>query len=156
MKNTIVLFCVLLAISFAACDNDVPCADLTDENTGDIIQSLEVGCFFDLPNGQLTITSDSVYTALADSLKNIDPDCSFPNVDFDQNSVIGFTTNGSGCTRSYLRSFSESGNNEYLYKVTVRECGGCEPLEISNNLVVVPKLKEGWTVNFEADRTVDN
>jgi len=149
------LFFVLALFVLTSCNKEVLCIDQQDENKGDIVENMEFGCFFSLPNDQLEIRTQEAYTTFSESIVNNTQGmaCNFPSIDFEKNSLIGVTTKGTGCSRSYLRSFSESDNNTYLYKVTVRECGQCEPLETNNNLILVPKLKEGWTVKFESEVT---
>ena len=154
MKTRFFLF-LLGIFTLSACNKEEICSEQQDENTCMIESSLSVTCFFNMQDDKLIIRTAAEYSALTDSLAAIDNSCTFPTVDFDSYSIVGLKTFGSGCSRTYLRSFSESGNDEYLYKVTVRECGMCEPLETTNNLVIVPKLKDGWTVKFETTTTVN-
>ena len=40
---------------------------------------------------------------------------------------------------------------KYKYHIKVKSCGTCKVLAMSYNIVIVPKLEEDWTVEFEVE-----
>jgi len=154
MKTKFLFFLAALFV-LTSCNKEILCTDQEDENKGDIVENFQIDCFFSIPNDQMVIRNQEEYTTFSASVVNNtqSSNCDFPTIDFEKHSLVGLTTQGSGCSRSYVRSFSESENQTYLYDVKVRECGQCEPLEINHNLILVPKLKEGWTVRFQSKVT---
>lgn len=127
-------------------DSDDLCAIKADINSGIIVESVEFTCWQGLSVG------DEHLITTATDFQAASPDCNdpAPTIDFDQFSVLGLTTGASGCERYYDRSVSKDDNaQEYRYRVTIIECGGCEPWAIQTHWVKVPRIPVGYTVRFE-------
>jgi len=108
--------------------------------------------FLSLPQGtEYIISSQAVYDTIFFSTIDDGLPCIKETIDFDRYSILGLRTQGTGCSRTYHRKIVENeAKKVYEYLVTIRECGFCEPLETNYNWVLVPRLPEGWRVQFSS------
>jgi hypothetical protein len=92
---------------------------------------------------EFVIAHDSIYRKLF-------PGCQLPHIDFSSETLIGLYTTSTGCDNKVKREVRvDNEHKEYLYTVTITECGLCKPLYMDYNWVTVPRLPEGWVVRFE-------
>ena len=128
-----------------------------DENQGIIIQSFfdqeDPPCFLKLfsPNAfseGFVISSQQVYDSVMLLIGLDETACTKPDLDFNEVTLLSQKTKASGCTRTYLRSVTNA-EDGYLYRVVVRECGGCEPLITQWHWVTIPKIEPRSKVFFE-------
>lgn len=75
-------------------------------------------------------------------------DCTPPSVDFSRYTLIGISANG-GCESKYIREVTKADNGDVNYKVTVKNCGTCKKMAVSNNWVTIPKIPATATVHFD-------
>ncbi len=133
---------------------DVACPQ-EDENQGLIVDlPLEdITCppeneFIDQSNTEgVVVQTDDEYRGISPFPLISGDQCDLPDIDFVQYTLLGLLTQGTGCSRSYRRNVSGSGN-KFIYEVTVRECGGCEPLELRWHWVTIPKISSSANVEF--------
>jgi hypothetical protein len=75
--------------------------------------------------------------------------CQVPEVDFENECVIGYYTSGSGCDVNFHREVERVDPlRRYLFRVRVESCGNCRSAFYSYNWVRVPALPPGWSVDF--------
>lgn len=156
------LFLLIPFFLIFACSKDVDrcepvgsdCGKLTDEFHGIINGEINLNLGFPLSNQVEFIVKDSIaYEQLFKNLA-INNNLARPNIDFDEYTLLGFVTSGSGCSRTFRREVTkEKSKKQYVYHITVRECGECEPFETRHNWVLVPKLPTVWEVKFETCTT---
>ena len=92
----------------------------------------------------IIIDNDSVFNYYFDGYY---ADCF--NVDFNNQTLLGLYADG-GCKASFIKNVEiDNSAQKYIYTVKVKNCGLCQALSISNNLVLVPKLPDNWTVEFK-------
>jgi len=133
--------CAILSL-FTACEKHPKCWG-DDKKKGVIIDELEINCPPAIHSSTYIVTSDSSYKNLF-SLS-----CSLPEIDFNQVSLLGFFTSGSGCNTKYIREVIVHKTEPHFdYNVTIRNCGFCFESDVHFNWVTVPKLPEGWSVKF--------
>jgi hypothetical protein len=94
---------------------------------------------------EVVINHDSTYKRLFGN------DCP-SDIDFTSETLLGIETTGGCETRLVREVLSRPESSSYLYKLIISECGLCKKLSHVQSWVVVPKLPEGWTVQFEKRR----
>lgn len=115
------------------------------ENSGIIESSVSFPCDTPFYNGNFVIDSEEDL----DSVMNLEVVCERPEIDFTQYTMLGkyAWTEEKG---SYYRNVEkDTVNLTYDYTITVKTCGECNCLSQNMNWVLVPKLPEGWTVDFK-------
>lgn len=73
----------------------------------------------------------------------------FPDVDFEQHSVLGAQAMGTGCTvtfEKHVYQFDES--KRVRYEIQVIEEGACETVTYNRNLILVPRIPPEYGVAF--------
>jgi hypothetical protein len=75
---------------------------------------------------------------------------SLPSIDFDNYTLIAKYTTGGGCEVERRRKVYQADENDsYIYEIKERYKGGCHMLIMNMNWAVVPRIPEGYTVEFE-------
>jgi len=73
----------------------------------------------------------------------------FPEVDFSQNSLLGFQALGKGCSVTFEKHvYRDDQNKTILYEITVIEEGVCEKDVNNRNLILVPSIPSDYNVDF--------
>jgi hypothetical protein len=73
----------------------------------------------------------------------------FPNVDFEQYSVLGAQTMGTGCTVAFEKHLYRDDQSKTVhYEIQVIEEGACETATYSRNLILVPRIPPEYRVEF--------
>ena len=150
------IWLLLGCLTMSACNKvfDVPCPS-EDEDQGLVVESFfgsELTCedaaerFDNLAEGVVLQTLEDFQSRISPGTATADL-CELPLIDFTMYTLLGLTTQGTGCSRTYRRSV-EAKNGGFEYEVTVRECGGCEPLEIATHWVTIPKISDNVIVTF--------
>ncbi len=74
-----------------------------------------------------------------------------PNIDFSVYSVIGKTIKG-GCELKFRRELQiDHQNKQYIYTINFKDRGTCKKLVSNDNLVIVPKIPNDYTVIFKVE-----
>ena len=142
------LYLSLVVLSLIAC-KDVVC-DAENEQNGIIEEIITSSCYPCKQDGVIISTQEE-FQSYADDC-NPGGNCSLPTIDFTSKTVLGMHAQGGGCDIGFARSVvRDDENQQYIYTVKVKACGNCEMLGLSDNLVVVPKLPDGWTVAFRRE-----
>jgi hypothetical protein len=142
------------AILFFGCDDRyIRCGE--DSNRGIIVKDVSFGnsCLSYLVDQYFVIDNqselDSLY--LCDGCAESDP---YPSIDFSEYTLLGVYASGGGCDIQFIRRVEERPDaGKYTYTIEVRECGMCDMLRYSMNWVLVPKLPDGWMVEFSIEHT---
>jgi hypothetical protein len=117
---------------------------------GIIVSGVSISCRPDIQQENYIIRSDSAYRKLFNHSPTSLPTCSLPSIDFASFDLLGLPADGSGCDIMFIRKVKRvKKNKRYEYSVKVRTCGLCKMLGLSDNWVLVPKIPEGWEVDFE-------
>jgi len=75
---------------------------------------------------------------------------SLPIINFNKYSLIGILTIGSGCSVNYERKIlNDKTNKKIIYSISFEYLGICEMLLTSWNLVLVPRISDEYTVEFQ-------
>ena len=70
-------------------------------------------------------------------------------IDFSKYSVLFQYTSTGGCFAVFLRDVVKDDNNKkYIYTITDLRCGNLEPLYGHLNIVIIPKIEEGYSVEI--------
>ncbi len=144
MKYKFLIIISVIAIVFYSCNKDEEECESVIENSGIIESSVDFQCDTPFYDGNFVIDSQSEL----DSVTNLNTGCNQPEINFSQYTVIGMYayTEGKG---SYYRNVEiDTANLTYDYTITVKTCGECNCLSQNMNWVLVPKLPEGYTVDF--------
>jgi hypothetical protein len=117
-------------------------------NRGEIIDNFNYpGCIGSIR----TYTDDACIINGISDFDTLDQQSCIPAqlpVDFNAVSVIGKTIRFD-CSAKIIRELSiDHANKQYNYTVNFKDAGICKRLGIAYNLVVVPKIPPGYTVNF--------
>jgi hypothetical protein len=77
------------------------------------------------------------------------PNCIVPQVDFENEMILGFFAQASGCEVLFHKDVQRvEPLRRYLFTVTTQSCGNCRSNFSSYNWVRVPRLPAGYTVEF--------
>jgi hypothetical protein len=148
MKNLyFVAYSAMVILLYACSENDLPTIEHND---------FEVGfCHSYVHDGRYVIDDTTQYksvmeTFYMDTLNY--PECQdsfLISINFEKKTLLGYRVCGSGCETIFTREvFLDEPNQKYVYEVLVKEVGACEPLRCQMNWVLVPKLPEGYFVEF--------
>jgi hypothetical protein len=73
----------------------------------------------------------------------------FPEVDFEQYSVLGAHATGTGCTVAFEKHvYRDDQSKTVLYEISVIEEGACEMVSHNRNLILVPRIPPEYSVEF--------
>jgi hypothetical protein len=129
-----------------------------DENKGIIVKDYSTRDFpmcieaYVSEHQQMIITSEEELAGIVDSNCVNIPEAGYstvpPDIDFNTNSLLGFWATGQ-CETKFIREVSANETDQkYVYEITVKECGTCKSERYDPNLVLVPKLPDGYSVDF--------
>ncbi len=147
IKITLITF---LSIAFVTC-HKYPLKGESG-NHGDIVDN------YNLPDcyGPKSVSSNNEY--IIKSFDDLDTSRSYyncvkgqPNIDFNVYSVIGKTIKG-GCELKFRRELQiDHQNKQYIYTINFKDRGTCKKLVANDNLVIVPKIPNDYTVTFKVE-----
>jgi len=148
MKRTLGLTLLLLTL-LGSCSKSPKCW-FEDKNRGDIVDNFEWPECFEFADA----LGNPEYIIRSETDVNLILGCesaSFP-VDFSTYSILMLRAEGQ-CEIKVIRDLTiDHANKEYVYTVTVKECGFCKKMTSDNQFVLVPAIPDGYTVRFEIDR----
>ena len=79
-----------------------------------------------------------------------------PMIDFSKNTILGKITYGSGCSREFVRKVIVDNTKKIAtYSVEVINKGGCQPLITNNELIIIPKIPEDYTIEFSVSDNIE-
>lgn len=144
MKKLMLVFIGFLLLF--SCDKD--CSEKSSYS-GIILDELDnyMDCKPSIPSNEgIVIETDSQFLASLPQHSNFL--CDTPSINFTENTLLGIYADG-GCQVAFQRNVKiDALNQKYVYTVKVKDCGKCDVLGFSQNLVLVPKLPQNWTVEF--------
>lgn len=113
-------------------------------------------CYSYMNDGRYIINDSAEYRTIMETFKldTLDfPECTdsffLKKIDFKNKTLLGYRICGSGCETIFNREvLLDEANQKYVYKVLVKEVGACEPLRCDMNWVLIPKIPEGYFVEF--------
>jgi len=127
-------------------------------NTGIIESNFDMGkCFYFLDSSSYVINTIKDYQDLVNQtdsayIANSMSDClgyELYSIDFKDFTLLANYADGNGCSVAFQRDvINDSINKKYIFTVHVFECGDCNLTEVSMNWVKVPKLPDGYSVEF--------
>ena len=152
---------VLIFFVIFSCKKKDTCLD-KEVNTGIILSDYDMGrCFYFLDSSSYVINNTKEYQYLVSQIDstfitNIMPDCGnyeLYSIDFTNFTLLAQYADGRGCSTAFQRDVqNDVVNEQYVYKITIYECGDCDITEVSMNWVKVPKLPDNYSVKFEIVR----
>jgi hypothetical protein len=165
MKNLIIptLFAFVLILSFACKDKSTNLNIIqsdTCEIVSDVIKLTETGCLLRLTTDTcFVINNDSTYNALLGKNSNITACSSYhlPIVDFNQRTVLGFRTLGNidEIWERHVKICNNSKKIIYFLNDTLKLHEIItDKARFSLNLISIPKVPAGYTVEFDTSYTV--
>jgi len=161
MKNFClnIIFPIVVTLLFIATSClDKKCKNMPEQiiGTGEIINALiwykildttTINLINSNSNKDFIITSDSLN--IFDLRVSFDNGENFQSIDFSQYSVLGKYAIGK-CNVVFNRNVSKNiEKQKYIYKITVNQCGLCGVGNVSMNWVLIPKIEDDFTVEFE-------
>jgi len=157
---------ILIIVIALACDKENEPTKQALDITGNCIfyENILSNCFYgSIPPefDEYVFSSNEVYRQFGDSIRiypvNLDCDTAqLPEIDFNHYDLLTKKTSGSGCGASYSREVIKDDNNKTInYNIQVTYNGMCEKLIISRNWVLVPKIPDGYTVNFKVEEILE-
>ncbi len=150
-----------MLLGLSSCEVDLPCngCDLNDPGLILPISAGPIAACLDASypiNSQWVIRDENSYQSVANQLQFSPTDCDsleLAAIDFSQHSVLSMAAEASGCEQYFCpRVEALPEDKQYRFTIVVKECGGCEPLIIQRFWVVVPRLPDGYTVDFVVQR----
>lgn len=145
-----VYFCAILVLFLCnACTKNHPMCWGKEKNEGIISKQLEMPFYVDITNNNVVINDQDAYKKMfSDSLAAL-YNVTWPEVDFTAYTLLGASVGGS-CEIKVNREVVRSDNEQrYNYILKVKDCGICQKYNIRQEWVLVPKLPQGWNVNFK-------
>ncbi len=146
--NKIALF-IFTAALFTACHKYPRKGE--SGNHGEIIGNYE------LPNCYNPKSNDN-YEFIIRSFDDLDTSEAYyncvkgqSNLDFNTYSVLGKTVRGD-CNMKIRRELMiNHESKQYIYTISFKDRGICEKLAVNNNLVIVPKIPNDYTIVFKVE-----
>lgn len=142
-KHLLMLFVLGL---FTACSNSATKCEQTENISGIITSKYKATCAPVSSFDRFVIASqadlDSVFGTQFSN-------CEVPQVDFENEMVLGFVVEAAGCEVLFHKDVQNIESlRRYLFTVTTQSCGNCRSKLYSYNWVLVPRLPAGYTVDF--------
>jgi len=143
----------------ASCEESESLIDISDQ-----VQFLNVDffgpCFYgpvDKKYHEITFTDNQSYQIFGNSIRvNLyNMDCQSADItiiDFNKYSLIGKYTSGGGCSSQYERQIlDDKVNKKLIYKIKVQYSGDCELYFFNMNWALIPKLENGYKIEFQVE-----
>ena len=155
MKKVFLILLVAI-VSISSCEKRKHCKGRTSDTiSGIIVSNHDFGeCFQDYiapPPEEYVINDTATYNTIGLYRYTSKSNCqtaTYPIIDFSQYTLLGKYATG-GCNVGYKREVTRDDvNKKYIYTVTVCNYGMCKVLRMDMNWVLVPKLPQGYTVEF--------
>ena len=147
LQNIIIIAIIL---NFISCSKSPKCWG-ENKNSGIIINSVDISCLPNTEESQILILDDSTYQSTFQDLFTGEIKCELPTINFSNESLLGFYGSGQ-CNVKFKKDVtSDENNSQYIYKLTVIDCGSCKSMGLSYNWVTVPNLPDDWTVTYEIE-----
>ncbi len=157
-KLQLSLITALVIFAFINSCSKSPFCRGDDENKGIIEKHYSVRDFpmcveaFVNENETLIIKSTTELLNITDSNCYNLPEAGYsadtPDIDFDVYSLLGFWSTGQ-CEAKFIREIlNNETDKKYIYKIKVKDCGTCKSERYDANLVLVPKIPDGYIVDF--------
>ncbi len=143
----IILFHLLIMLIFFACNKEINCK-VKNGNEGLIVKEISDDLCWQISEKNFVIRTDSAYKSI---VKIDSANCSKPleNIDFSKFTLLGQYADAGGCSVGFLRTVTRNdAEKKYTYEVYANGCGQCDMLGLSNNMVLVEKIPEDYTVEF--------
>ena len=155
IRPSIILVFVFI---LASCEKKEICND-KEINTWIIESDYDMGkCFYFLDSSNYIIDNIKEYQSLVDKIDstyiaNTFSDCAnyeLYSIDFTNITLLALYAEGRGCSTAFQRDVqNDPVAKQYVYTITVFECGNCDITEVSMNWVQVPKLPDNYSVEFK-------
>jgi hypothetical protein len=153
MKKSLIAI-ILFSLTFIACEED-KLIDITDQcKFENIIFGECFTRFYNYGQDQIVITNNETYLIFCDSVRVLpySPNCDSATpeiINFTQYSLLAVSTGGGGCDAYYERKIlKDIQHKKIIYKIKARYTGECMAILSSWNWVLIPKIEEGYSVEF--------
>ncbi len=160
LKSVGLIVAIVLALMFFSCKTEVPCKDY-EANSGAIISNVDLGKCFVIMNDttyvvrtrtqlhalqqDINVDYKETYGVLCDTL-SMDK---LVEIDFSQESILGFYTEANGCSVSFGKKLTfDHRNLKAFFEITVYECGNCEMIRSDMNWVKTEKIPDDYSVEY--------
>jgi hypothetical protein len=153
MKKIVSFFLIL--ITLISCSKGLDEVECKNKNTdeGIIVSSVDFGtCIYNLNNKQFVVQNEDGYKKLQEDINNgkiTNDSCSFPIINFKENTLLGHYAEATGCTINFNRNVAvDSTKLTVDYIIAAEGCGDCDMLGYSYNFVLVNKIDDTYTILF--------
>lgn len=159
-KNSFVLAVagLLSILFFSSCKNNIgDCIHTAHSEGGVIVEVVDISEICMDPNnhsgGNFKILESGAYVGIKSMALLENPSCdtaAFPAIDFDNFSLLGQHAEAEGDGTTFYREVTmDTVAQTVTYTIYVRACGKAKQFVNSLNWVKVPKIPNGYVVNFE-------
>ncbi len=135
-----------------SCETKCPINGSGNKNNGIIISNaafIDTCCSMKGINKKYVIKSKSGYDSLISVNLLEGSDTCVNSIDFEQYTLLGFYASGQ-CNVVFERNVERCETEQkYVYIINVVECGDCYLMLANSNWILVPKIPEGWGVEFK-------
>lgn len=146
MKKLLLLFLV----PFLSCRDEPTCEKTDDEATGIIVGVLSNRVASDPALGDLG--TNGIRISTSEDYQRLFAGCCNGHmgaVNFNESDVLGLSTVNKGCSSSYQRDVRrDDATKRIIYTVTELYCKPCSPVDGQGNFVIIPKVPNGYTVEY--------
>ena len=140
---------IFFVLAFFSCKNytSLPSLEVIPFDTNE--------CYQVVVDGRYVLSDETEYQSVIQTFK-VDslqfPNCHDilpPIVSFNDYTLLGIRKCGSGCETIFEQNvWLDEPNEKYIFEVKVEEIGSCEPWRCQMNWVLVPRLPDGYMVEF--------
>jgi hypothetical protein len=152
------LFCIIVIFSFIAfsCNED---EDPNHSLNYELLDWTECSYAFSFQSGDSFIINDTAeFNTLIETISYTNcVNYDYPEIDFENYTLLGLFAEGSGCEAIYDRSFSRNDDSEtYKYTIKANYTGLCDMLIMHSNWILVDKISDEAIVVFELNQTYED
>ena len=158
MNSKLSLYFALIIFGIANSCSKSPVCWGDDENKGIIDKYYNVHDFPMCVEAYVNENKKLIIYYSADLLNITDSNCynlpeagyssTPPDIDFNEYSLLGFWATGQ-CETKFIREvLKNETDKKYTYKIKIKDCGTCKSERYDANLVLVPKIPDGFIVDF--------
>lgn len=151
-----ILFIITISLTvFASCEKAPKCWGKSNVNAGEIVADTTLcsNCtFLANENVGFVINSEADLIRIKQSYYRLGDNCKLNSFNLNKYSLLALPTLTT-CKYKLKKDLSiDETDKTYIYTIEIEECGNCNETNYRANWIVIPKIKQGYSVLFRTLR----